>query len=259
MRFENTGVLITGAGSGIGRAASLAFATEGAAIAAADLQLEHAQATARAVEDLGRTAVAIQVDVTQPDSVRAMVEQAVAGLGSLNVLINSAGVREIVPFLELPAEEWTKVIGTNLTGTFLCSQAFAQYLIAQGKESKEGKGGKIINLSSVAGLMGVPNRAAYVASKHGVVGLTKEMSMELADKNIQVNAIAPGVVETAMTAGYFDNPDIVASLKKAHPAGRWAQPEEIARLMLFLASEDADFMTGATIPIDGGFVAGKSI
>ncbi len=259
MRFENTGVLITGAGSGIGRAASLAFATEGAAIAAADLQLEHAQATARAVEDLGRTAVAIQVDVTQPDSVRAMVKQAVAGLGSLDVLINSAGVREIVPFLELPAEEWTKVIGTNLTGTFLCSQAFAQYLIAQGKESKEGKGGKIINLSSVAGLMGVPNRAAYVASKHGVVGLTKEMSMELADKNIQVNAIAPGVVETAMTAGYFDNPDIVASLKKAHPAGRWAQPEEIARLMLFLASEDADFMTGATIPIDGGFVAGKSI
>ena len=188
-----------------------------------------------------------------------MVKQAVAGLGSLDVLINSAGVREIVPFLELPAEEWTKVIGTNLTGTFLCSQAFAQYLIAQGKESKEGKGGKIINLSSVAGLMGVPNRAAYVASKHGVVGLTKEMSMELADKNIQVNAIAPGVVETAMTAGYFDNPDIVASLKKAHPAGRWAQPEEIARLMLFLASEDADFMTGATIPIDGGFVAGKSI
>ena len=253
MRFENTGVLITGAGSGIGRAASLAFAEEGAAIAAADLRLEAAQATARAVEDLGRTAVAIQVNVTQPDSVRTMVEQAVAGLGSLDVLINSAGVREIVPFLELPAEEWLKVIGTNLTGTFLCSQAFAQYLIAQNK------GGKIINLSSVAGLMGVPNRAAYVASKHGVVGLTKEMSMELADKNIQVNAIAPGVVETAMTAGYFDNPAIVASLKKAHPAGRWAQPEEIARLMLFLSSEDADFMTGATIPIDGGFVAGKSI
>ncbi len=253
MRFENTGVLITGAGSGIGRAASLAFAEEGAAIAAADLRLEAAQATASAIEEVGRTAVALQVDVTQPDSVRAMVEQAVAGLGSLDVLVNSAGVREIVPFLELPAEEWLKVIGTNLTGTFLCSQAVAQHLIAQNK------GGKIINLSSVAGLMGVPNRPAYVASKHGVVGLTKEMSMELADKNIQVNAIAPGVVETAMTAGYFDNPDIVASLKKAHPAGRWAQPEEIARLMLFLASEDADFMTGATIPIDGGFVAGKSI
>ena len=253
MRFENTGVLITGAGSGIGRAASLAFATEGATIAAADLRLEAAQTTASAVEEIGRKAVALQVDVTQPDSVQALVERAVAGLGSLDVLINSAGVREIVPFLELPAEEWTKVIGTNLTGTFLCSQAVAQYLTAQNKS------GKIINLSSVAGLVGVPNRAAYVASKHGVVGLTKEMGMELADKHIQVNAIAPGVVETAMTAGYFDKPDIVASLKKAHPAGRWAQPEEIAKLMLFLASEDADFMTGATIPIDGGFVAGKAI
>ena len=253
MRFENTGVLITGAGSGIGRAASLAFAEEGAAIAAADLQLESAQATASAVEASGGKAVGLQVDVTQPDSARALVERAVAGLGSLDVLINSAGVREIVPFLELPAEEWLKVIGTNLTGTFLCSQAVARHLIAQHKS------GKIINLASVAGLVGVPNRAAYVASKHGVVGLTKEMGMELADKHIQVNAIAPGVVETAMTAGYFDNPAIVASLKKAHPAGRWAQPEEIAKLMLFLASEDADFMTGATIPIDGGFVAGKAI
>ena len=253
MRFENTGVLITGAGSGIGRAASLAFAEEGAAVAAADLQLESAQATASAVEASGGKAVGLQVDVTQPDSARELVERAVAGLGSLDVLINSAGVREIVPFLELPAEEWLKVIGTNLTGTFLCSQAVARHLIAQHKS------GKIINLASVAGLVGVPNRAAYVASKHGVVGLTKEMGMELADKHIQVNAIAPGVVETAMTAGYFDNPAIVASLKKAHPAGRWAQPEEIARLMLFLASEDADFMTGATIPIDGGFVAGKAI
>ena len=253
MRFENTGVLITGAGSGIGRAASLAFAEEGAAVAAADLQLESAQATASAVEASGGKAVGLQVDVTQPDSARALVERAVAGLGSLDVLINSAGVREIVPFLELPAEEWLKVIGTNLTGTFLCSQAVARHLIAQHKS------GKIINLASVAGLVGVPNRAAYVASKHGVVGLTKEMGMELADKHIQVNAIAPGVVETAMTADYFDNPAIVASLKKAHPAGRWAQPEEIAKLMLFLASEDADFMTGATIPIDGGFVAGKAI
>ena len=186
MRFENTGVLITGAGSGIGRAASLAFAEEGAAIAAADLRLESAQATAGAVEELGRMAVALQVDVTQPDSVRALVEQAVVGLGSLDVLINSAGVREIVPFLELPAEEWTKVIGTNLTGTFLCSQAVAQHLIAQNKS------GKIINLSSVAGLMGVPNRAAYVASKHGVVGLTKEMGMELADKHIRSMPLPQG-------------------------------------------------------------------
>ena len=122
----------------------------------------------------------------------------------------------------------------------------------------QGRSGKIVNLASVAGLMAVPNRAAYVSSKHAVVGLTKEMAMELGDKNIQVNAIAPGVVETAMTASYFGNTELVASLKKVHPAGRWAQPEEIAGLILFLASDKADFITGATFPIDGGFAAGKA-
>ncbi len=208
MRFENTGAPITGAGSGIGRAASPAFAAEGAAVAAAGLRLESAQAPAGAVEELGRTLVALQVNVTQPGSVRTMVEQAVAGLGSLDVLVNSAGVREIVPFLDLPAEEWMKVIGTNLTGTFLCGQAVARHLIARDKS------GEIIDLASVAGLVGVPNRAAYVASNHGVGDLTKEMGMELADQHIQVNAIAPGVAETAMTASYFDKLDIAAALKK---------------------------------------------
>ena len=122
----------------------------------------------------------------------------------------------------------------------------------------QGRGGKIVNLASVAGLVGVPNRAAYVSSKHAVVGLTKEMAMELADHDIQVNAVAPGVVETGMTAGYFDDPNVIASLRRLHPAGRWAQPEEIANLILFLASTTADFITGATYPIDGGFMAGKS-
>ena len=122
----------------------------------------------------------------------------------------------------------------------------------------QGRGGKIVNLASVAGLVGVPNRAAYVSSKHAVVGLTKEMAMELAEHDIQVNAVAPGVVETGMTAGYFDDPSVVASLRRLHPAGRWAQPEEIANLILFLASAEAHFITGATYPIDGGFMAGKS-
>ena len=156
-------------------------------------------------------------------------------------------------FLNYHSAEWQRVIATNLTGTFLCSQAVAQYLV------KQGKGGKIVNLASVAGLMAVPNRAAYVASKHAVVGLTKEMALELADKNIQVNAVAPGVVRTSMTESYFDKPDVIEGLKKAHPAGRWAQPEEIANLILFLASPEAEFVTGATFPIDGGFSAGKGI
>jgi meso-butanediol dehydrogenase/(S,S)-butanediol dehydrogenase/diacetyl reductase len=252
MRFDDKCALVTGGGSGIGRAVCLAFAREGADVGVADVSLEGAEITSQEVRKTGRKAVALDVDVTDPASAQAMVNQAVAALGRIDLLINSAGVREIVPFLQLPFAEWQRVIATNLTGTFLCSQAVAQYLVAQGR------GGKIVNLASVAGLTAVPNRAAYVSSKHAVVGLTKEMALELADKNIQVNAVAPGVVRTSMTESYFDKPEVVEGLKRAHPAGRWAQPEEIANLILFLASPEADFVTGATFPIDGGFMAGKT-
>ncbi len=252
MRFENKRVLVTGAGSGIGQATCLAFAREGAAVAGADMNLEAAQETAQKVTAMGGKAAALQLDVTQPDFVNAVVERTENELGGIDILVNSAGVREIVAFLELDFAEWQRVISTNLNGTFLCSQAAARQMIAQGQ------GGKIINLASVAGLVGVPNRAAYVSSKHAVVGLTKEMAMELAEHDIQVNAIAPGVVETGMTAGYFDDPHVVESVRKLHPARRWAQPEEIANLILFLSSAEAHFITGATYPIDGGFMAGKS-
>ena len=252
MRFTNKCTLVTGGGSGIGRAVCLAFAREGADVGVADVNLEGIEATAQEVRKSGRKAVALQVDVSNPTAVQGMVNQAATALGHIDVLVNSAGVREIVPFLQLPFAEWQRVISINLTGTFLCSQAVAQYFVQQGR------GGKIVNLASVAGLMAVPNRAAYVSSKHAVVGLTKEMAMELADKNIQVNAVAPGVVRTSMTESYFDQPAIVEGLKRAHPAGRWAQPEEIAGLILFLASPEADFITGATFPIDGGFMAGKT-
>jgi len=251
MKFTNKYVLVTGGGSGIGRATCLAFAREGADVAVADF--DAGEKVAAEVQSSGRKAVAIKVDVTDPASTQAMVSQAVTSLGAVHILVNSAGVREIIPFLDLPFAEWQRVIGTNLSGTFLSSQVVAQHLV------KQGKGGKIINLASVAGLTGVPNRAAYVSSKHAVVGLTKEMALELADKNIQVNAVAPGVVQTSMTASYFEKPSVMDTLKKAHPAGRWAQPEEIANLILFLASPEADFITGATFPIDGGFMAGKTV
>ncbi len=252
MQFDGKCALVTGGGSGIGRAVCLALAREGAGVGIADVSIEGAEATAQEANKNNRKTLALQVDVTNPAAVKDMVSRAVAELGHIDILVNSAGVREIVPFLQLPFEEWQRVIATNLTGTFLCSQAVAQHMVGQGRS------GKIVNLASVAGLMAVPNRAAYVSSKHAVVGLTKEMAMELGDKNIQVNAIAPGVVETAMTASYFGNTELVASLKKVHPAGRWAQPEEIAGLILFLASDKADFITGATFPIDGGFAAGKA-
>lgn len=253
MSFSNKSVLVTGGGSGIGRAVCLAFAREGANVGIADVNIDSAAATAQEVRKNGVKTTVLQVNVTDPTSVQGMVNQAVAALEGLDMLVNSAGVREIVPFLQLPFEEWQRVISVNLTGTFLCSQAVAQYLV------QRGKGGKIVNLASVAGLTAVPNRAAYVSSKHAVVGLTKEMALELADKNIQVNAVAPGVVRTSMTESYFDKPAVLEGLKKTHPAGRWALPEEIAELILFLASPAADFITGATYPIDGGFMAGKGL
>ncbi|MDH3600767.1 MAG: SDR family oxidoreductase [Candidatus Tectomicrobia bacterium] len=251
MRFKQMRVLVTGGGSGIGQAVCRAFAREGADVAVADMSADRAETTAQEVRQHDVKALALQVDVTQPDAVQEMVRRVVDDLGGLNILVNSAGVREIVPFVDLAFDEWQRVMATNVTGTFLCSQAAARHLIAQGQ------GGKIVNMASVAGLMAMPHRAAYVASKHAVVGLTKEMAMELAEHNIQVNAVAPGVVETSMTASYFGNLKIAASLRKVHPAGRWAQPEEIATLICFLASPETTFITGATFPIDGGFSAGK--
>lgn len=251
MRFSGKCVLITGGGNGIGRAACLAFAREGGQVAVADTNMDHAEATAQDARKEGSRAVAFRADVADPVAAEAVVNQTVAALGHVDALVNSAGVREITPFLELPLAEWQRVIATNLTGTFLFAQLTARQMIARGQ------GGKIVNLASVAGVTAVPNRAAYVSSKHAVVGLTKEMAIELASHNIQVNAVAPGVVETAMTAPYFANPDVAASLKKAHPVGRWGQPEEVASLILYLASEEANFITGATFLIDGGYCAGK--
>jgi meso-butanediol dehydrogenase/(S,S)-butanediol dehydrogenase/diacetyl reductase len=253
MRFNNKCALVTGGASGIGRAVCLAFAREGADIGVADMSLEGAEATAQRVRKKGRRALALTVDVTAPVAVKAMVERTVSQLGRIDILVNCAGVREIMPFLELPFDEWQRVIATNLTGTFLCGQAVARHLV------EEGRGGKIVNIASVAGFMGVPNRAAYVSSKHAVVGLTKEMALELGPKNIQVNAVAPAVVETGMTKSRLQNPDFAASVKRAFPAGRWGQPEEIANLILFLASKEAAFITGAIFPIDGGYSAGKGI
>ena len=251
MRFDGKRVLVTGGGSGIGRAVSLAFAREGAGVGVVDIDAGRAEEVAAEVRRLGRKALACRADVAQPAQARAAVERAVGELGGIDILVNSAGVREIVPFLELSFDEWQRVVGTNLDGVFLFSQAVARHMVAAGG------GGKIVNLTSVAGVMAVPNRAAYVSSKHAIVGLTREMAMELGDKNIQVNAVAPGVVETAMTASYFGNPELVASLRRAHPAGRWAKPEEIASVVLFLASDEAAFITGATVLVDGGFAAGK--
>jgi len=253
MRFQDQAVLVTGGGSGIGQQVCFAAAREGARVAVGDLDQDRAEATAAEIRQRKGEAQAIRVDVADPASAADFVAAAEATLGRLDVLVNSAGVREIVPLLELSFDEWQRVIGVNLSGTFLPSQAFARRLVALGRP------GRIVNLASTLGLMAAPKRAAYTASKHGVVGLTKQMALELGESNIRVNAVAPGVVRTPLTERYFQDESYTQAIRDIHALGRWAEPQEIATAILFLAAEENGFMTGSILTVDGGWTAGKKM
>jgi NAD(P)-dependent dehydrogenase (short-subunit alcohol dehydrogenase family) len=253
MRFQDKGVIVTGAGSGIGRQTCFEFAREGAVVVASDIDIAMAQRTVEEITQEGGKAHAFAVDVTDPQSVTDCVAAAANTLGPLDVLVCSAGIREIVPVLELSHEEWSRVINVNITGVFLCCQAFGRYLVAAGKP------GAIVNLASTLGVVASPNRAAYTASKHAVVGLTKEMAMEFGEKNIRVNAVGPGVIRTPMTERYFQDAEYADKIRSVHAMNRWGEPPEIAKAILFLASDDASFCTGTTLIVDGGWTAGKTL
>jgi NAD(P)-dependent dehydrogenase (short-subunit alcohol dehydrogenase family) len=248
-RFTGRTVLVTGAGSGIGEGTARAFFAEGANVVVADVDEKAAK---RVVAELGGDrCCAAAANVAERPAVDALVAEAAKRFGRLDVLVNSAGIREIVPMVDLESEEWYRVIAVNLHGTFHVSQAFARLALAAKTPAS------IINISSVAGMMGIPKRAAYVSSKHAVIGLTREMAMELGPHGIRVNAVAPGLVRTALTESYFSNPELMRTMHASRPLGRAARVEEIASVILFLASDEASFVTGATIPVDGGFSAGK--
>jgi meso-butanediol dehydrogenase/(S,S)-butanediol dehydrogenase/diacetyl reductase len=253
MRFKDQGVVITGAGSGIGRECAFEFAAEGGLIAAGDVDLKMAERTADEIVKKGGKAYAFACDVTKPDAVAAFIEGAEKRLARLDVLLNSAGIREISPVLELSHEQFAKVMEVNVTGTFLASQAFARRLVAAGRK------GAIVNIASTLGYVAAPRRAAYTASKHAVVGLTKEMAMELGEKGIRVVAVGPGVTRTPLTERYFQEPEMAARIRDIHALGRWGEAREIARAILFLASEDASFVTGTTLLVDGGWTAGTKM
>lgn len=253
MRFKDQGALVTGAASGIGEKVAHAFAREGATVAVADRDGRGAERVAEAVRKAGGRAHAFELDVMDAKAVSACVEAAGQRLGRLDVLVNSAGVREIVSVLELSPEEWSRVMGVNVTGTFLCSQAFARAAVAKGSK------GAIVNLASTLGVVAAPNRAAYTASKHAVVGLTKEMAMELGEKGIRVNAVGPGVIRTPLTERYFQDAEQAQRIKDLHAMARWGEPDEIAKAILFLASDEASFCTGTILIVDGGWTAGKKL
>ncbi len=253
MRFQDQGVLVTGAASGIGRQVAMAFAEEGARVAVADIDQAAVEATAADIRKKGAEAHAFTLDVVKPDAVRDFIAGAESVLGRLDVLANCAGVREISPLLDLSFEDWQRTMGINVTGSFLPSQAFARRLIALGKP------GRIVNIASTLGLVATPERVAYVTSKHAVVGLTKALAMELAPNNIRVNAVAPGVIRTPMTERYFQDAETSQKIRNIHAMGRWGETQEVANAMLFLASEASSFTTGAVLTVDGGWTLGKKM
>ncbi len=249
MKFRDKIVLVTGAGSGIGKTTAISFAKEGANEIVNDLNSESAEKTAKEIKKLGREAIAVTADVSNYYEVKKMIETSIKCFERIDILVNCAGVIDIYKPEELPKEEWEKTININLSGVFYCCQL-------AGKEMIRRKSGQIINISSMAGLGGAPNQAAYTASKHGVVGLTKTLAVDWAKHNIRVNCICPGLTETAMFRQIMrKDPQTFLKRRKRIPMGRPAKPEEQANVIMFLASEEASYLNGAIINVDGGQLA----
>lgn len=240
--------LVTGARRGIGRGISLELAREGADVAINDVKSpEQAETVAAEIRALGRRAIVVMADVTQPGQVQAMIEQVVHELGGLDILVNNAGVESIIPLLEITPEEWERVTHINLKGEFLCAQAAARQMIATGK------GGAIINLGSVQAGMVLPGRAHYAPSKRAVEALTANLAVELAPYGIRVNCINPGLIDTDMTSWVMKSPDILPIVLDKIALKRAGQPSEIGHVVVFLASDKASYVTGQSLYVDGGF------
>lgn len=254
--FSNQIAIVTGASQGIGRAIAERFAEEGAQVALFDVDYEDASTLASGLERSGHKALAVQVDVSDPDKVNAAVEEVRAKLGPPEILVNAAGIFTCGPLLEVTPDDWNRTIAVNLTGTFFCAQAVARHLV-------EKNAGRIINISSIGGKIGFRFNQAYCASKSGVLGLTRVLALDLAPHNVTVNAVCPGSTETAMfrqvdekTCEYegLEPGTLARETSSSIPLGRLAQPRMIADLVAFLASPDAAHITGQAINIDGGAV-----
>lgn len=251
-------VIITGARRGMGKSHALKFAEQGAKVVVSDISEEDCQKVVDEIKDLpagrqgkGGEGLAFKCDVTKKEEVEGMVKKTINEFGKIDILVNNAGIAQFKPFLELSEEDWDKTLAINLKGYFLCAQAVA-------KEMKE-QGGAIVNIASVAmGQQGIgfPNIVHYCASKGGIAGMTEALAVELAPHNIRVNAVAPGMIETPMIDPIKEDPEQEEALLARIPMHRVGKPEEVSELVLFLASDKSSYMTGSTVVIDGGWLAG---
>jgi len=251
-RVEGKVALVTGGASGIGRATALTFAREGAKLVIADMNEDGGQQTVHLITEQGGEAIFVQVDVSQATAVEAMINTTVETYGRLDCAHNNAGIgsRPRAPLHECTEETWDRVLGINLKGVWLCMKYEVIQMLKQG-------GGAMVNTASIMGLVGSwSGTAAYNASKHGVVGLTKTAALEYATSGIRVNAVCPGYIHTPLIEeALTHNPALEAQIVARHPIGRMGKPEEIAEAVVWLCSDAASFVTGHTMTVDGGYVA----
>lgn len=235
--------LVTGAAQGIGREIALALATDGADVAVCDINLDAAQKTATEIQSMGRRALAVKADVSSFDDVSAMVDKAAQELGRIDILVNNAGITRDGLILRMKEEDWDLVLDINLKGAFNCTKAALKYMTKQ-------RSGTIINIASIVGAMGNAGQANYVASKAGMIGLTKTIAREYANRGITANAVAPGFIDTAMTQALPEN--VRQELAKQIPMGKLGTPQDVANAVRFLASQRASYITGQVIHVNGG-------
>lgn len=246
MRLKNKTAIVTGAGSGIGRAIALLFSKEGAKVVVADWSEKGGGETAEQIKKKGGEVIFVKTDVSKSGDIDKMVKACLKEFGQVDILVNNAGIHKGAPLDETNEKDWDKIIDVDLKGVFLGSKKVVPEMIKRGK-------GKIINTASIAGMVGFSEMSAYCAAKGGVISLTKEMALELASKKINVNCISPGVIKTPMSEKILKDPAVKKNMKASTPYPRLGEPEDIAHAALYLASDESDFVTGENLVVDGGW------
>jgi NAD(P)-dependent dehydrogenase (short-subunit alcohol dehydrogenase family) len=249
-KLDGKVAVVTGARRGMGRTHCFALADSGAKVVVSDIKLAECELVVEEIRERGGDACAIECDVSKKEEVDKLIKETKETYGRIDILVNNAGIVDFKNFFDLQEEDWERILNVNLKGCFFCSQAVAEVM-------KESGGGSIINIGSIAmgqNGIGFPNTVPYVASKGGVAGITEAMAVDLADYNIRVNLIAPGVIETPMIDNIMENDEMVKQIISRLPLKRIGKPEEISSVVLFLASDASSYMTGSVINVDGGWL-----